>query len=1114
MSSPDLPVSQRTRSRTGAHSRSDVNSFNAPLERSQIIQSISTLQVNQTITVWWSRTPDPTIEQFHGTCVRREGFNADIAPTRTAATDDDANGEDVMSLPGDIDDGELNVFKIQIHAANTRLGLPPITDSNRSDMLNSNSIQAVIFVDGSTRPVSGGPGAAAIVVREVNGFTAEVQNVIHARHFACTTGLAATLSGFVAAFRTVNRQFKDRNVLIVTTLRQAYDLVTGKTTVKTGHTAGLCTMARQAFADDCLANTTIAYVHCAHHNPAADATKRCIQTAETSAHPGLFPDCPVVVPKPARTPAPVIVVQESPSISINTLDDFAKLRFFGTRSTVPHQSRAQWATLVKHKFFNILTAETCELRDRAIVDMFTMPSLYLPSNSSRTRIHERLVSGQPFNLDLQKASKPRRPTDSASKRLEEAVHRLAMDRRVRTANRLLQHEPDDVPFQEKVEKLQAKLVDENPAEGWTPPPIQTPANISGREVRRALGKINRQSATSIDGWSKDLLSCVVQHHPNAADDIAAICNILISQPLSPLLVDILRAARLVGVPKRQGGIRPIAIANLWLKLLGTIAMDRDGGRPSRHQYAINTPKGCEVIIHQVLKSLRDLGDGYVAVKCDLTNAFNSIKRKVVNEQLRSHDTMLQQYWRLAYGGPSPLVVFGPGTHTTLNMSEGVRQGDSTSTFFFCIAIDPALTKIAERFKAWMFCDDLTLVIRREEVDEAVAYVTQCFAEIGLTVNPSKTQIFDPRIERVEAFVLLGADLANTDEFMNEYIHRQRRYFDTLNSIRLHPQLAVCLLRLCGSPRIKYICSVMPPATTDSLARQFDNWSAAALHNILGVPIGTVPKEAIHDKLGAGIPNYTDLAPKLFTASQDFALRGINAGLELVTTAASWGATTARHNLDATWLWYDDAMTPAEFTTAFAVRLGFVPPHLRLAYTKCDCGELVTSDASQIRHSFTCDRFTRITHTTRHNNVRDAICRCAATYGITCTREPTVYTYPAGRRRPDILFHVMPTPLATDVTIVYPDGDPLAAAIAADEKKRTDHSAAVAALGHGFIPCALEAFGTFGPSATTLIATLSHTLPPLYQVAFRRDMHRAIATAMAQGRSAALYGSRWRQNLVN
>ena len=49
-----------------------------------------------------------------------------------------------------------------------------------------------------------------------------------------------------------------------------------------------------------------------------------------------------------------------------------------------------------------------------------------------------------------------------------------------------------------------------------------------------------------------------------------------------------------------------------------------------------------------------------------------------------------------------------------------------------------------------------------------------------------------------------------EEFYDEQERKQSAFFDLLEGLRVHPALMYTLLYLCGDPRIRYLCSVMPP----------------------------------------------------------------------------------------------------------------------------------------------------------------------------------------------------------------------------------------------------------------------------------------------------------------
>jgi len=1070
-----------------------------PMTNSTIHAVTAALQVGQRITMQWQLLPDTTLLESDGVCACRRGRETQILY-------DDIG---LQSLPSERE--AVQVYTITLHPY-TNLHLLPINIFNR-DVLPMDA-SAHIYADGGAQPSSGGPSASGIRIFERGGGGTIVTD--HGRFFVLAKSNAAELIAVIGAMRYAIRFHADSQVIIIVDSMNVYKWLTGEAQCKLKELQPLYTIACDLFKRH-LNKITLAHMLRVHINPADDVCNVVIGEARHKGAYDLFPEAPLIINR-RRIPRPVEPTIDPAPVSplkFESLDDFIKLRTFKSRATVPPQSAAYWAALVRRQTKAILLASTPAERDDAIIQLFALPSRYLPTASSGTRINQHLASMTPFQINLTRKSMPQRDHHKVNHRLVEAVQRLALDRKIRTANKLLATGSNDMPHDEKVAALRAKLIPAGPTPSPSFPRSDIPT-IAGDEIRDALRKTSRQSATSIDGWTKDLLQTAIAHQPGLDDEIGAIITILLSQQLSPLLEDILRAARLVAIPKTAGGIRPIAIANIWLKLAGTIALLRDKTRPCRRQYAVGRKNGCETIIHQVMDALydnRELGldeddDHNVVVKFDISNAFNCTLRSHVKDVLESHPVTTQQFFRLAYGGPSPLAVFGKSTYTMLSMEEGIRQGDSTSSYFFCLAVDSALAAIVEEgYDAFMYCDDLTVVIKSQFVPQCIEDITAEFAKIGLQVNDSKTKVFDPTRKSSEPFVILGADLNGSEEFLAQNINKQRTYFETMKSLAIHPQLKVCLLRLCGGPRIRYLCSVMPPATLGALVIPFDDAVRKALIHTLQLPPGTIPDAACHDVLGAGIPQYRTLAPVLYAAFQDFAVRGIFKEVELVSRGSF---PTARHNLDASWLWYDGSMTPAEFIAAFTLRLGAIPDHLRLFPAKCDCGATITTATFQIEHTLKCDRFTRVTHTVRHNMVRDAIVRTANTYGISTTKEPTVYPYVEGRMRPDIIFHVS-RPVVTDVTVVFPDDDPGSAVDRAEAAKVVKHSSAAASLGHLFIPAGFEAFGTFGKGVSKLITELAKELPPQQQFGFKHDMNRTISTALARGRAASLFGSRWRRN---
>lgn len=1107
-----------TRSQTGNLPPQAPVAFDG-LNDHDLSEKLSLVHVGQKVDFTYRLLPEMALRKSTGECLRR--FDRMLQFAIPDLTVDDLID---MPIPQTSRFVNMRIFAVEPQPF-FELPMKTFNMSNRAPRRDA---KAVIYVDGGSHQQKGGPAAAAITV-----FTIENGVVVRkdfGRFYPGTTNNCAEAASMLAALRYRKLHITSgHEVTIINDSMITYDFVLGKADFKDAKLRPIGTMIKDITDNELVLHTTFCHMYRSYGNFADEICNKVIATgSDVGSMPALFCDVPYVAPnkhRPQQIIQPVLSPDLPQPLKIEGIEDFANLRQFSVRATVPPEAELLWAVLVHRAAQAVVMATTAEARDIAFIELLLLPVRYLPANSRTASVIQHLKDGKPFHINQRKEAVAVRDhiPDETMHRLREAVHRHAKDGKMRTANKLLRNQAttDDVPFEKKIEMLKAKLVgkDEDDDGADATFALSEVPVISGREVSKALHKINRQSATSVEGWSKDHLAVAMRGMPGLSDLIGQILTTLMSQPLTERLQQILRCGRLVGIPKDPAGIRPIAIASLWMKLMGCVAMDRDDTRPNMRQFAIRHKNGCSKIIHQVRAELKkrneeDPGGDWIVVKFDLSNAFNCTKRKKIKERLEHHCTTMQQYFRLAYGGPSPLVVFGPGCFEILEMEEGIRQGDTTSTLLFCLGVDGPLEKLQEAQRlSWMFCDDLTMIIRRIELDEVTAQVSEVFGAVGLSVNQDKLDYFNYQQVRTKPFVLLGADLACTTEFIEKQKTKQKNYFLLLNRVPIHPQLKVCLLRLCGAPRLRYIAATMEPNVLEDLTKEFDAKAIETLATTLEVPAEDLRKTGLlHDTFGAGIPNYTQLRAQLYHAAYQMAIHGQEVNVELLSKGDTTGHPTARHNLDSQWLWYDGSMTPAEFIAAYCIRLGLLPPHLRLHPIRCDCGEAVTNDWEQIEHTLMCDRFTSVTHTRRHNMVRDEMCRVAASFGIVSTKEPTCYRYVEGRKRPDILFATF-TPHVTDVTIVKPIGDAGNAARIADDVKRQTHRDAVQQNQHVFIPAACETYGLMGKGMTQLISVLSKDLPISSQFMFGRTMTNAVAVALARSRAAAVAGTRHRRDNI-
>lgn len=270
---------------------------------------------------------------------------------------------------------------------------------------------------------------------------------------------------------------------------------------------------------------------------------------------------------------------------------------------------------------------------------------------------------------------------------------------------------------------------------------------------------------------------------------------------------------------------------------------------------------------------------------------------------------------------------------------------------------------------------------------------------------------------------------------------------------------------------------------------------------------TIQPDLIHSKECLGIPDYITYRSALYTAYKRMALDNDPHSPRVSLTHSTEHATTEEMNIgksqiDAQWLFYDaqNRLSPNQFSTALAIRLNILSPSLFRAQIKCNCGETIQTSSDMIAHTLKCDQMSPVTHTTRHNMVRDAIVQTIRQYGITTSSEPRCFTYQNDvHQRPDIMAHTKPQHVVTDVTLIHEHID----ITLAEKNKHKTHSEACAKQGCIFIPFAMYTRGTLGQQAEKFINTISKAILPSLQRTFKNDLKHAVSVAAAKARAITL-----------
>ena len=742
----------------------------------------------------------------------------------------------------------------------------------------------VLYSDGGTNKQTGESASAFTVHDGTNPQPAEV----HSLYIESSENNISEYVAFIAALRYIKSHPIQSETLLIIDSELILKQVIGtpevaahnrmrKAVVRSPHIKPLYALAQPLYEE--LANRNhliVAHMYRAFSNKADKYVQAAREQKQGVGDASLFPKPPPLPKKGRAAPQPLIYPTTSTNQianEIKDINDFINIRRRPSRARCPDAAVPTWANIVKGALQRILIAITHEEQHEALLTFMLLPTAYLPVAAPTSRVENHLNAGRPFELKLRKeaeASEERnvRVPKSQEERLADTVHRLAIDRKIKSAMKILQqdaHRPDS-SFEEKEVALREKFIPRQRMFSSIPSATTNP--FPGSVVTKAVQRMSPNSATCIDGWTKQLLSQAMQIDETIADDIGILCARINDGEMHDDSMNLIRMGRLVAVPKPDGGVRPIVISSFLAKLTGSCVLEMAKVRCSEYQYAIARQRGAERIVHLARKAYEE---EMAIIRLDSSNAFNVTPRAIIAEAIADTPDVLRRYFNTMYVPKSDLVVYGPnGQHRIVESEEGVRQGDAASALLFCKVMDIAMRRIKQQHpevQLWCYMDDITIACSPTNAKQIATDAAGVLNDLGFKVNLDKSAVTGRSAEVIRAiqsatcqssitvsptnvpFKMLGAIINEEyEEFAESKMSATEAFMTKLQRIQLHPQLVWTLLRLCGSPKQIYLASTTPPQHSDRILDHFDSAMKKAAESVIGARISD---EFLHDPLGAG-----------------------------------------------------------------------------------------------------------------------------------------------------------------------------------------------------------------------------------------------------------------------
>ena len=269
---------------------------------------------------------------------------------------------------------------------------------------------------------------------------------------------------------------------------------------------------------------------------------------------------------------------------------------------------------------------------------------------------------------------------------------------------------------------------------------------------------------------------------------------------------------------------------------------------------VGIPGGCEAIIHSVSDVLEDNSippEHKHILLVDFSNAFNSVSRQVLFEEVRSQIPSLSAWMECSYGSQPILLL----NNQSILSCCGVQQGDPLGPLGFSLALHPIVRKIKEQvpglaINAW-YLDDGTLCGSPADLTRALSIIESDGPSHGLFLNRAKSLIYTPSTCSVshpllrdipttsEGFTLLGSPIgppAFCESSVADRVDKIRAIISNLSELQ-DAQMETALLRSCLSlPKLAFILRCCPPTLILNALKSFDGLMREALSDLVGSPL--------------------------------------------------------------------------------------------------------------------------------------------------------------------------------------------------------------------------------------------------------------------------------------
>jgi len=303
--------------------------------------------------------------------------------------------------------------------------------------------------------------------------------------------------------------------------------------------------------------------------------------------------------------------------------------------------------------------------------------------------------------------------------------------------------------------------DPEPDPLYDPDPNEDVVSISSDSITKLINTKSKYTGAGWDGWSFALLKEIMHKALKRHAVYTAV-----SRGLAVLINDIANArldtpelrlsqTTLRGIPLRKGDsddVRPIGIGQLFVTIAGTLAVRSKAVQklipaavgPTELMHGVHG--GIESLVH-IIRAYLFLHPDHVAVKTDVSNAFNTLDRRWVLRAATCYPP-LEPLAKLLYGQPTR-VLYSDCTEKDSTKHEiiaetGTTQGEPLAALLFSTSLKIAVDHVLRQFPAVScrgIADDRIFMGPIDDVIQAIKVYEMVIAHQGLKLSLPKTKLY-------------------------------------------------------------------------------------------------------------------------------------------------------------------------------------------------------------------------------------------------------------------------------------------------------------------------------------------------------------------------------------